>query len=311
MNTHKGTQAKRNQGHASHGWHLLRHRAAKPFLWAIAMALNVVIGAGVSNAVAIPPGTMISINDVLVAEGNTGTKIALFSVTALCSASDIYTYTIRYQTSDGSAVAGSDYQATIGRTTLTCVRQAGITIGISVPVLGDTVQENAESFFIDITIVTTRTATVTKSRGVGTITVNDINVAAGNAHTVALKPDGTLWAWGTNFSGQLGNGTNANSNVPVQESTGATNWVAIAGGGSHTVALKADGTLWAWGRNSEGQLGNGTSGLGAFSNVPVQESTGATNWVAVAGGFAHTVALKADGTLWAWGANASGQLGKC
>ncbi len=74
-------------------------------------------------------------------------------------------------------------------------------------------------------------------------------IAAGWSHTVGLKPDGTLWAWGYNANGELGDGTTVNRNTPTQESAEATNWSAVATGSSHTVGLKSDGTLWAWGWN--------------------------------------------------------------
>ena len=132
-------------------------------------------------------------------------------------------------------------------------------------------------------------------------------VAAGANHTVALKSNGTLWTWGDNYYGQLGNGTMANKSSPAQVGT-ATNWQAVAAGSSHTVALRSDGTLWAWGWNEFGQLGNGTDGTFAREFSPVQVGT-ATNWQAVAAGWYHTVALKSDGTLWAWGQNDYCQLG--
>ena len=131
-------------------------------------------------------------------------------------------------------------------------------------------------------------------------------ISAGDYYTVGLKSNGTLWAWGLNNHGQLGDGTTADKTWATQESTGATNWSAIATGGYHTVALKSDGTLWAWGHGRYGELGDGTT---ASKDVPTQESTGATNWTAIAAGGFHTVALKSDGTLWAWGNNEAGQLG--
>ena len=91
-------------------------------------------------------------------------------------------------------------------------------------------------------------------------------LAAGDNHTAAIKKDGTLWAWGWNFKGQLGNGTNIDSNTPVQVGTD-TNWQSVSAGREHAVAIKKDGTLWAWGRNDFGQLGNGTY---KNSNMPVQ-----------------------------------------
>ena len=99
-------------------------------------------------------------------------------------------------------------------------------------------------------------------------------------------------------NGQLGNGTNTDSNVPVQVSS-LTGITAIAGGGDHSLALKNDGTVWAWGWNGYGQLGNGTN---TDSNVPVQVSS-LTGIIAIAGGYGHSLALKNDGTVWAWGYN--------
>ena len=93
---------------------------------------------------------------------------------------------------------------------------------------------------------------------------NVVAVAAGSQHTVVVKSDETVWAWGDNHS-IIGNGTNANSNVPVQSNISSV--VTITAGELHTIALKSDGTVWAWGYNDYGQLGNG---MNASSNVPVQ-----------------------------------------
>lgn len=184
-----------------------------------------------------------------------------------------------------------------------------------------------------------------------------VDVAGGGYHTLALRNDGTLWSWGNNGNGQLGDGTTANRAVPRQlpEMSGVTGIVAVAAGGrhnvivmgngtvwtwgdngngqlgngstsfaehfvlvrdaaaisaveaggNHTVMLKTDGTVWTWGKNSYGQLGNGTL---ANSSRPVQVA-GLAGMTAVAAGASHTVALKYDGTVWAWGLNESGQLG--
>jgi alpha-tubulin suppressor-like RCC1 family protein len=130
-------------------------------------------------------------------------------------------------------------------------------------------------------------------------------IAAGGFHTVALKIDGSLWAWGANGAGQVGDGTSGNSKVsPVRVGTD-NDWVEVVAGYAHTVALKSGGSLWAWGYNFRGALGDGTT---ADKFSPVRVGTG-NDWVQIAAGDYHTVALKSDGTFWAWGANFYGQLG--
>ncbi|MDP9074786.1 MAG: hypothetical protein M3N98_11545, partial [Actinomycetota bacterium] len=129
-------------------------------------------------------------------------------------------------------------------------------------------------------------------------------VSAGAYHSVAIGTDGTLWAWGLNANGQVGDGTTTDRHAPV-EIGGDTHWQSVAAGGSHTVAIKSDGTLWAWGYNFNGQLGDGTA---ADRHAPVQIGTD-SRWKSVAAGYRHTVAIKTDGTLWAWGLNANGQVG--
>ena len=92
-------------------------------------------------------------------------------------------------------------------------------------------------------------------------------ISAGDSHTVALKNDGTVWAWGLNNYCQLGDGTNTNRNTPVQVIGLRTDGIAISAGGLHTVALKNNGTVWAWGLNYSGQLGDGTT---TDSYTPIQ-----------------------------------------
>ncbi len=130
-------------------------------------------------------------------------------------------------------------------------------------------------------------------------------IAAGNKRSLALKNDGTVWEWGENeHYGQAGDDTAVNKYTPAQvkELTGV---VAITAGGSHSLALKNDGTVWAWGLNTHGSLGDGTM-VDKYTPVQVKGLTGV---VAIVAGGGHSIALKNDGTVWAWGENEYGQLG--
>jgi alpha-tubulin suppressor-like RCC1 family protein len=131
-------------------------------------------------------------------------------------------------------------------------------------------------------------------------------VACGYFHTLAVKTDGTLWTWGYNLFGQLGNTSTATTSSPAQLPSPLTNWSQVSGGRSHSAAVKTDGTLWTWGSNAAGQLGDGT---GVAKSSPVQTVAAGTSWKQVACGYAHTAAVKTDGTLWTWGNNPFGQLG--
>jgi len=125
-------------------------------------------------------------------------------------------------------------------------------------------------------------------------------LAGGASHSLAIKTDGSLWGWGWNGYGQLGDGTTDDRSTPVQALTGVA---AVAAGGSHTLAIKTDGSLWAWGNNEYGQLGDGTT---TYRLTPVQVLS---EVAAVSGGWYHTLALKTDGSLWAWGRNYDGEVG--
>ncbi len=133
-----------------------------------------------------------------------------------------------------------------------------------------------------------------------------IFIAAGTEHCLALKSDGTVWSWGWNANGCLGGGsTIAKRSTPAQIPT-LSGITAIAANGSlHSIALKNDGTVWTWGDNFYGQLGDGTS---TEKSVPAQLSS-LTNITAIGTGERHSFAVKNDGSLWAWGWNGNGQLG--
>jgi len=134
---------------------------------------------------------------------------------------------------------------------------------------------------------------------------NVSTIAAGDDFMLAVRTDGTLWGWGTNFWGALGVGTNLAAHLPVQVGTNR-NWQAVSAGPRHAATLQSDGTLWTWGYNINGELGHGRTGAG--TNRPGLVSVD-TNWCSVSAGGFHTVALRTDGTLWVWGDNHWGQAG--
>jgi alpha-tubulin suppressor-like RCC1 family protein len=132
-----------------------------------------------------------------------------------------------------------------------------------------------------------------------------IAVAGGYQHNLALRSDGTVWAWGSGGHGELGNNVLADQDAPVKV-LNLSGVAAIAAGYEHSMALKSDGTVWVWGTSSDGQLGNGT--ISAFGGLPVQVP-GLTGVATIASGGYHCLALKTDGTVWVWGRGLEGQLG--
>ena len=131
------------------------------------------------------------------------------------------------------------------------------------------------------------------------------SISAGYTHSLGIKSNGTLWAWGDNSNGQLGDGTTTNRNVPTQVGT-SNNWLKVSGGAQFSVGIKTDGTLWAWGSNQFGQLGDGTN---INRVIPTQIGT-ANTWIDIDAGGGFTLATKEDNFwVWAWGNNEYGQLG--
>ena len=129
---------------------------------------------------------------------------------------------------------------------------------------------------------------------------NVAEVEARNGFAMVIKKDGSLWAWGRNDYGQLGDGTAIDRVNPHKVMDGVT---AVSTGWNHTLAVKTDGSLWAWGGNAFAKLGDGT-GTSRLAPVKIMDDVKAAT-----AGNQHSAALKTDGSLWVWGANYAGQLG--
>jgi alpha-tubulin suppressor-like RCC1 family protein len=144
---------------------------------------------------------------------------------------------------------------------------------------------------------------------VGSLT-NWKQVSTGFTEYAAIKTDGTLWMWGWNGLGQLGqNYIGGYYSSPLQVGS-LTNWKQVSVGARYVMAIKTDGTLWSWGQNQVGQLGFNTSSSTVYYSSPTQVGS-LTNWKQVSSGFnqRHVSAIKTDGTLWKWGDNTHGQFG--
>jgi len=135
--------------------------------------------------------------------------------------------------------------------------------------------------------------------------------SANRNHTLAIGEDGSLWGWGQNWGNRIGLGTgNPQADTPIRIMSGTYDWRYVSAGYRHSFAIRADGSLWGWGVNSYGQIG-----LGDHLSVHTHESpqriitSGAASWKHVSAGDDYTIAIGADGSMWVWGLNSSGQLG--
>ena len=132
-----------------------------------------------------------------------------------------------------------------------------------------------------------------------------IQASAGSGHNLGLRANGTIWTWGSNSNGRLGDDTTINRSSPVSVVGGFTDWIQASAGSSHSLGLRANGSLWAWGWNYIGRLGDNTL---TSRSSPVSVVGGFTDWVQASAGWSHSLGVRANGTLWAWGSN-YGKLG--
>lgn len=175
------------------------------------------------------------------------------------------------------SAASSATTYTVYRATATGALSAktAVTTGVTATNYTDTTAINGTAYYYQVTAVNSygesggsSEVSATPTSGGGTFTTTPM-VKAGSNYTIALKSDGTVWGWGSNYQGELGDGTTTSRTTPVQVS-GIAGVIAISeGGDEHTLALKSDGTVWAWGYNYSGQLGDGTT---TNRTTPVQVS---------------------------------------
>jgi alpha-tubulin suppressor-like RCC1 family protein len=133
-----------------------------------------------------------------------------------------------------------------------------------------------------------------------------IQVSAADGHSLGVRADGTAWAWGSNISGLLGDGTVVSRSSPESVVGGYTDWIQVSGGDVFSLGLRANGTAWAWGSGTDGRLGDGTI---VNRSSPVSVVGGFTDWIQVSTGGGHVLGLRSNGTAWAWGLGTNGRLG--
>lgn len=133
-----------------------------------------------------------------------------------------------------------------------------------------------------------------------------IQISTGTAHTVAVRRNGTVWAWGRNWFGQLGNNNATTQSSPVSVIGGFTDWCQVSAGFTGTLGVRQNGTLWAWGAGNA--IGNGSS-MTCSRSSPVSVAGGFTDWCQASIGSNQAAAVRQNGTIWMWGSNNGGRLG--
>jgi alpha-tubulin suppressor-like RCC1 family protein len=131
-------------------------------------------------------------------------------------------------------------------------------------------------------------------------------VAAGTTHSLGVRSNGTAWAWGNSGQGQLGNNCDSTFSSPVSVCGGFTDWCQVSAGFEHSLGVRANGTAWAWGKSTQGMLGDNNA---TDRSSPVSVVGGFTDWCQLSAGNTHSLGVRVNGTAWAWGNNEQGRLG--
>ncbi len=131
-------------------------------------------------------------------------------------------------------------------------------------------------------------------------------VSAGECYNLGVRQGGGAWAWGSAINGKLGDGTTVGKSSPVLVAGGFSDWCQVDAGNYHSLGVRQNGTAWAWGTGCRGQVGDGTT---VNKSSPVLVVGGFTDWCQVSAGFVHSIGVRQNGTLWAWGQGVGGLLG--
>jgi len=154
--------------------------------------------------------------------------------------------------------ANFEFTSTEPGSSFECILDAGVWTSCTSPKSYRRLSEGSHTFYVRATDMVGNTDPTPAQYSWEIVKLERLQVSAGVEHTCAVASNGTLWCWGANWSGQLGDGTNDDKNTPTQVGTG-TDWESVAAGWYHTCGVKTGGTLWCWGANWFGQLGDGTA----------------------------------------------------
>lgn len=259
-----------------------------------------------------PNGFTSSVQNPTVSNSATVAMSGLYSVSAFVNGcpTDTGTTNVIVNPLPSTPVIDGDTIIISGQTTLLSVTNpcSGCTYTWSNGMTGQSINVNSAGSYSAIAANFCGTSTFSNILSVEVSpfhSLRNLPIAAGGFHSLSLCSSGSVRGWGKNQYGQLGDGaTNYTDDIP-DSVIGLNNIIALYAGERHSLAIKSDSTVWAWGGNQAGQLGDSTS---TQRNTPVNVH-GLQKIISIDGGYSHSLAIKNDGTAWAWGSNYWGQLG--